>query len=181
MYCMLLYNYTYQINTLLLASLPMFKPKFLRLNYLVLSVILVRFISMTIDVCWIKISFSSNPESFQILADEIVNSSKFKSRDFTKKCLMISKGQPKSVYQITDTTMTKRKKVQKEKQRSTKHTYKAKGRVTRILPFRSMHEIIDLQYIYRRKISSWSIYIYRTINPCTDHYERLYLYIIYMV
>ena len=69
---------------------------------------------MKIDVCWIKISFSSNPESFQILADEIVNSSKFKSRDFTKKCLMIPKGQPKFVYQITDNTMTKRKKYKRK-------------------------------------------------------------------
>jgi hypothetical protein len=36
---------------------------------------------------WIKISDCSNPESFQILADEIVNSSMVMSRDFTKKRL----------------------------------------------------------------------------------------------
>jgi hypothetical protein len=39
------------------------------------------------------------------------------------------KVQSESVYQRTDITMTKRK-VQKEKQWSTKHIYKAKGRVT---------------------------------------------------
>jgi hypothetical protein len=49
---------------------------------------------MKINSCWIKISFSSNPESFQIFADEIVNSSMFKSRDFTKKRLNIPKGNP---------------------------------------------------------------------------------------
>jgi hypothetical protein len=46
-----------------------------RINVLVLSGILVRSFSMYIYYCCIKISFNSNPESFQILADEIVNSS----------------------------------------------------------------------------------------------------------
>jgi hypothetical protein len=32
-----------------------------------------------------------------------------------------------------------------EKQRYTKHKYKTKGRVTWILPFRSMHGFIDLK------------------------------------
>ena len=41
----------------------------------------------------------------------------------------IPKGQSESVYQRADNTMAK-KKEQKEKQRSTKHIYKAKGRVT---------------------------------------------------
>ena len=50
-----------------------------------------------------------NPESFQILTDEIVNSSMFKSRDFTKKRLKIPKGQSESVYRRTDNTMSKRK------------------------------------------------------------------------
>jgi hypothetical protein len=66
-----------------------------RINVIVLSSILVRSFSMKI-----------NPESFQILADEIVNSSMFKSRDFTKKRL---KGQPEYVYRRTDNTMSKRK------------------------------------------------------------------------
>ena len=70
----LLYNYTNQINKLLLASLSMFNFKFLSINYLVLSGIFVRSFSMKMYSCWIKIYFSSNPESFQILADEIVNS-----------------------------------------------------------------------------------------------------------
>ena len=46
-----------------------------------------------------------------------------------KKSLKIPMGQSESVYQRTDNTMAK--KVQKDKQRSTKHTYKAKDRVTR--------------------------------------------------
>ena len=46
-----------------------------RINVLVLSCILVRSFSMNIYYCCIKISVNSNPESFQILADEIVNSS----------------------------------------------------------------------------------------------------------
>ena len=50
-----------------------------------------------------------NPESFQILADEIVNSSMFKSPDFTKKTLKIPKGQSESVYRRTDNAMSKRK------------------------------------------------------------------------
>jgi hypothetical protein len=41
-------------------------------------------------------------------------------------------GQSVSVYRRTDNTMAKRKNVQKEKQPSTKHTYEAKVRVTRI-------------------------------------------------
>ena len=48
-----------------------------------------------------------------------------------KKSLKIPKGQSESVNQRrTDNTMAKRK-VQKDKQRSTKHTYKTKDRVTR--------------------------------------------------
>jgi hypothetical protein len=35
-----------------------------------------------------------NSKSFQIFADAIVNSSMFKSRDFTKKRLKIPKGNP---------------------------------------------------------------------------------------
>ena len=46
-----------------------------------------------------------------------------------KKSLKIPKGQSESVYQRTDNTMAKRKKVQKEKQQSTRQIYKAKGRV----------------------------------------------------
>jgi len=39
-----------------------------------------------------------------------------------KKSLKIPKGQSESIYR-TDNTMVKRKKVQKDKQRSTKHTH----------------------------------------------------------
>ena len=55
-----------------------------------------------------------------------------KSRDFTKQRLKIPKGQSESVYRRIENTMAKRKKIQKDKQRSTKHTYKVKVRVTRI-------------------------------------------------
>ena len=52
------------------------------------------------------------------------------SKVTSKKSLKIPKGQSESVYRRTDNTMAKRK-VQKGKQRSTKHTYKTKDRVTR--------------------------------------------------
>ena len=39
---------------------------------------------MKLNLCWIKISFSSNPKSFQILSVEIVNSSIFKLCNFTE-------------------------------------------------------------------------------------------------
>jgi hypothetical protein len=49
----------------------------------------------------------------------------------SKKSLKILKGQSESVNRgRTDNTMAK-EKVQKDKQRSTKHTYKTKDRVTR--------------------------------------------------
>ena len=49
-----------------------------------------------------------------------------------EKDLKIPKGQSESVYRRrTDNTVVKRKKVHKDKQRSTKHTYKPKDRVTR--------------------------------------------------
>ena len=50
---------------------------------------------------------------------------------YCKKSLKISKGQLESVYRRrADNTMAKRKST-KDKQRSTKHTYKTKDRVTR--------------------------------------------------
>ena len=53
------------------------------------------------------------------------------SQKYTKKSLKIPKGQSESVYRRTDTKWPK-ENVQKDKQRSTKHTYKTKDRVTRI-------------------------------------------------
>ena len=51
---------------------------------------------------------------------------------YLKKGLKIPKGQSESVYRRrTDNTMAKKKKVQKDKQRSTTHTYKTKDRETR--------------------------------------------------
>ena len=47
-----------------------------------------------------------------------------KAFDLNKKGLKISKGQSETVYRRRmDNTMAKRKKVQKDKQRSTKHIY----------------------------------------------------------
>jgi hypothetical protein len=62
------------------SVLSMFKVN----GFFFLSGILVRAFSMKMNSCWIKISSSFNPQSFQILSVEIVNSSMFKSRDFTK-------------------------------------------------------------------------------------------------
>jgi hypothetical protein len=63
------------------------------INVLVLFGILVRSFSMKINSCWIKIFVSSNPESLQILANEISNSAIFRSGDYIKKSLKIPKGQ----------------------------------------------------------------------------------------
>ena len=56
-----------------------------------------------------------------------------------KKSLKIPKGQSESVYRRTDNTMAK-KNVQKDKQRSTKHIYKTKDRVTRT-PVKTVGEL----------------------------------------
>ena len=53
-----------------------------------------------------------------------------KDVEFYRKSLKIPKGQSESIYRRTENTMAKRK-VQKDKQRSLKHTYKTKDRVTR--------------------------------------------------
>ena len=43
-----------------------------------------------------------------------------------------TKGETKNPYIKEQTTQWRKEKVQKEKQRSIKHTYTAKGRVTRV-------------------------------------------------
>ena len=48
-----------------------------------------------------------------------------------KKSLKIPKGQSESVYRRRMTTQRPKEKVQKDKERSTRHTYKTKDRVTR--------------------------------------------------
>ena len=48
-----------------------------------------------------------------------------------KKSFKIPKGQSESVYLRRTTTQWSKEKVQKDKQQSTKHTYKTKDRVTR--------------------------------------------------
>jgi hypothetical protein len=98
-----------------------------RINVIVLSGILVRSFSMNIYYCWIKISFNSNPESFQILADEIVNS----SMTLLIRVWIYQRGN-QNPYIKEQTIQWRKEKVQKEKQRSTKHIYKSKGQVTRV-------------------------------------------------
>jgi hypothetical protein len=82
---------------------------------------------MHIYYCWIKISFNSNPESFQILADEVVNS----SMTLLIRAWIYQRGN-QNPHIKEQTTQLRREKVQKEKQRSTKHIYKAKCRETRV-------------------------------------------------
>jgi ribosomal protein L28 len=53
---------------------------------------------MKINSCWIEISFSSIPESLQIVGNEIGNSTMSRSCDFIKKSLKIPKGQSESSY-----------------------------------------------------------------------------------
>jgi hypothetical protein len=103
------------------------KLKCFRINVLVLSGILVRSFSMQMYYCWITISFNFNPESFQILADEVVNS----SMTLLIRAWIYQRGN-QNPYIKEQTTQWRKEKVQKEKQRSTKHIYKAKGRVTRV-------------------------------------------------
>ena len=63
----------------------MFKVKNLVVKVLFLSGILVRSLSMKGFLVELKYSLVIyNPQSFQILSVEIVNSSMFKSRDYTK-------------------------------------------------------------------------------------------------
>jgi hypothetical protein len=93
---------------------------------LVLSDILVRYFAMNIYYCCIKISFNYNLESLQILADEIVNSS---MTLLIRVCRYKRGNQNPHIKE--QTTQWRKEKVQKEKQRSTKRIYKAKGRVKR--------------------------------------------------
>ena len=60
---------------------------------------------------------------------------------FNKKSLRIPKGQSESVYRRRTDTQWPMEKVQKDKQRSTKHTYKTKDRVIRT-PVKTGGEII---------------------------------------
>ena len=53
---------------------------------------------MKINSCWIEISFSSIPDSLQLLGNEIGNSAMSRSDDFIKKSLKIPKGQIESSY-----------------------------------------------------------------------------------
>jgi hypothetical protein len=52
--------------------------------------------------------------------------------ELSKKILKIPKGQSESYIEDEKKTQWPKEKLQKDKQRSTKHTYKTKGRVTRV-------------------------------------------------
>ena len=58
------------------------------------------------------------------------NDMSFRIMILFKKSLKIPKGQSETVYRRRITTQWPKEKVQKDKQRSTKHTYKTKDRVT---------------------------------------------------
>jgi hypothetical protein len=58
------------------------------------------------------------------------NDMSFRIMILFKKRLKIPKGQSETVYRRRITTQWSKEKVQKDKQRSTKHTYKTKDRVT---------------------------------------------------
>jgi len=88
------------------------------INALVLSGILVRSFSMKINSCWIKIYFSYNPESFQILADEIFNS----SMTLLRRVWRYQRGNH-NPYIKEQITQWRKEKVQKEKQRSKKNIH----------------------------------------------------------
>jgi hypothetical protein len=62
---------------------------------------------------------------FQILADEIVNS----SMTLLRRVWWDQRGNQNPYSKEQTTQWRKENKVQKEKQQSTRHTYKAKGRV----------------------------------------------------
>ena len=69
-------------------------------------------------------------QSFLMVEETRVTYQRFNTLEL-KKSLKIPKGPSESVYRRrTDNTIAK-EKVQKDKQRSTKHTYKTKDRVTR--------------------------------------------------
>jgi hypothetical protein len=79
-----------------------------------------------------------------------------------KKSLKIPKGQSESIYR-TASTMAKRKKTQKEKQRSTKHTHKTWDRVTRT-PLKTGGEL----RFSGRVSSSYSTNSTRSVNLVTN-------------
>jgi hypothetical protein len=94
-----------------------------------------------------------------------------------KKSLKIPKGQSESVYQRrTDNTMTK-KKAEKDKQRSTKHTHKTKDRVIRT-PFvlcdssevfqsgrESFKQVVPVSYYFEIQVSRGDIVTINRFDP----------------
>ena len=114
------------------------------INVIILSRILVRSFSMKINSYRIKISVSSNPESFQILAIEIGNSSMFKSRDFIKKKLKIQKEKSESVYRRRiENTMPKKKKERSSNTNTTNNGDKLRcsGRVSSSCSANGTHRV----------------------------------------
>ena len=79
----------------------------------------------------IKIYFSSNTKSFQILANAIVNVQCSSHMTLQRRDYRYQRGN-QNPYIEKQTPQCPKEICTKEKQRSTKHTYEAKVRVTRI-------------------------------------------------
>jgi hypothetical protein len=104
-----------------------------RINVLVLSCILVRSFSMKINSCWIKISFvlilkvsKYWPMQLLIHVDQCSG-----HVTLLRRVWRYQRGN-QNPYIEEQTTQWRTEKVQKDKQRCTKHTYRTKGLVTRI-------------------------------------------------
>ena len=89
-----------------------------------------------------------------------------------KKSLKITKGQSESVYRRrTDNTMATRK-VQKDKQRSAKHTYKTKDRVTRT-PVKTGGELRCSVRVSSSCSTSGTCRVNLVTNPVISVYDKL--------
>jgi hypothetical protein len=115
-----------------------------RLNYIVLSGIFVQYFSMKIFFVEIKyvLVLILKVSKYWPMKLLIVQTSSHAT--LLRSVWRFKRGNQNPYIEDQTTKLTK-EKVQKETQRSTKHTYKTKGRVTWILPFRSIHGFIDLK------------------------------------
>ena len=84
------------------------------------------------------------------------------------------KGQSEYVYIEEEQTIQWQKKVQKDEQRSTKHTNKTKDRVTRTPLKTGVNKIVDSGCIYEWKLTRYYIGNGRTILPCNESPNALY-------
>jgi hypothetical protein len=88
---------------------------------------------------------------------------------FCKKSLEIPKGQSKSIYiEEKQQTQWPNEKVQKDKQRATKHTYKTKDRVTRS-PLRTVGELMCSRRVSSSCSTSGTRRVNLVTNPVISH------------